>query len=125
MTDQAMHLKLDRLLAGQDSILARQSDQDAAVGALVAGLTLLQEAIDTQTETLDRLAQAMSAEEAPGEMRDLIISLSMSLRQIEGSTERMVTLLDDLPETLARATRDTVRMAMGNGVDIPPPTTGE
>jgi ABC-type transporter Mla subunit MlaD len=124
MTDQAMHLKLDRLLAGQESILARQTDHDAAVGALTAGLTLLQEAIDTQTETLDRLAQAMSAEEAPGEMRDLIISLSMSLRQIEGSTERMVTLLDDLPETLARATRDTVRMAMGNGVDIPPPAAG-
>ncbi len=124
MTDQAMHLKLDRLLAGQDSILARQADQDAAMGALTAGLTLLQEAIQAQTETLDRLAQAMSAEDGGGEMRDLIISLSMSLRQIEANGERMATMLDDLPETLARTTRDTVRMAMGDGVDIPPPTAG-
>lgn len=122
MTDQAMHLKLDRLLAGQESILARQVDQDAAVGALAAGLTLLQEAIDTQTETLERLAQAVSAEEGSGEMRELIISLSMSLRQIEASSERMVGMLDDLPETLARATRDTVRMAMGGAADPSPST---
>ena len=120
MTDQAMHLKLDRLLAGQDSILAKQAEYDAAVGALTAGLTLLQEAIETQTETLDRLAQAMSAEDGSGEMRDLIVSLAMSLRQIETSTERMVSTLDDLPELLVRATRDTVRMAMGGGVDVPP-----
>lgn len=124
MSDQAMHLKLDRLLAGQDSILARQADQDAAVGALSAGLTLLQEAIDTQTETLERLAQAVSAEEGPGEMRDLIISLAMSLRQIEASNEHLVTLLTDLPETVARAARDTVRMAMGDGTDIAPPACG-
>ena len=119
MTDQAMHLKLDRLLAGQDSILARQAEQDAAVGALTAGLTLLREAIETQIETLDRLAQAMSAEDGSGEMRDLIVSLAMSLRQVEASTERMVSTLDDLPELLVRATRDTVRIAMGGAVDVP------
>lgn len=70
MSDSAIHLKLDRLLAGQERILERQADQDALIEALTAGLSNLVDALDTQRELLARLAKAMSAEQGGDEVRD-------------------------------------------------------
>ena len=119
MSESAIHLKLDRILAGQDRILTQQADHDAAIGALTAALSNLNGVLDTQRELLLRLTEAVSSEEGAFEMRDLIASVAHSLKQIEEDGGRMVTMLFQLPPDLSKAAYDGVRLAMGDGIDIP------
>lgn len=119
MSDSAIHLKLDRILAGQESILERQTDQDASIEALTAGLSNLVDALDTQRELLARLAKAMSAEQGADEVRDAILAISQSLKQLHEDSGQMVTILSGLGPALSEAAHDAVRMAMGDGVEIP------
>lgn len=119
MSESAIYLKLDRILAGQESILERQTDQDASIEALTAGLSNLVDALDTQRELLARLAKAMSAEQGEDEVRDAILAISQSLKQIQEDSGQMVTMLSGLGPALSEAAHDAVRIAMGDGVDIP------
>ncbi len=119
MSDSAIHLKLDRILAGQECILERQTDQDASIEALTAGLSNLVDALDTQRELLARLAKAMSAEHGADEVRDAILAISQSLKQLQEDSGQMVTILSGLGPALSKAAQDAVRMAMGDGVEIP------
>jgi len=119
VSESAIYLKLDRILAGQESILERQTDQDASIEALTAGLSNLVDALDTQRELLARLAKAMSAEQGEDEVRDAILAISQSLKQIQEDSGQMVTMLSGLGPALSEAAHDAVRIAMGDGVDIP------
>lgn len=119
MSDSAIHLKLDRILAGQESILERQTDQEASIEALTAGLSNLVDALDTQRELLARLAKAMSAEQGGDEVRDAILAISQSLKQLQDDSGQMVTMLSGLGPALSEAAQDAVRMAMEDGVETP------
>jgi phosphoserine phosphatase len=55
-----IHLKLDRILAGQDRVLARLEEQGETTAVLIAGMMTLTETIATQTETINRLSEAVA-----------------------------------------------------------------
>ena len=69
MNDAALHLKLDRILAGQDQILNRMTEQDETTAILTAAMATLNDAIGTQTEVINRLAEAMSEEPASSDLQ--------------------------------------------------------
>jgi phosphoserine phosphatase len=75
-----IHLKLDRLLAGQDQVLARLEEQGATTAVLIAGMVTMTETIATQTETINRLSEAMSREADRGHVRSLIELIAASLK---------------------------------------------
>jgi hypothetical protein len=54
MSEAALHLKLDRILAGQDQILNRMTEQDETTEILTAAMATLNDSIGTQTEVINR-----------------------------------------------------------------------
>jgi hypothetical protein len=60
MSETALHLKLDRLLARQDQVLSRMTEQDETIAILTGAMTTLNDSIGTQTEVINRLAEALS-----------------------------------------------------------------
>jgi hypothetical protein len=123
VADPDIHLKLDRILAGQGQLLARIGEQDETIRVLAAAVSVIKEAVNTQTETISRLAEAMS-QEGGGDLVKEIASISVSLKQIQQDGARMVVLVGRLPNAVAQAAQDAVLMAMGEGVDIPPGDRG-
>ncbi len=123
MAEADLHLKLDRILAQGEQVLARQDDFDAAVGALLAALHAMSDDMATQREVLAKLVERVDAASGDdgGEMRELIARLELHLGQIAGQCERMVTGIDALPRVLSDAAIDGVRLAMGDGLDLPKP----
>jgi uncharacterized coiled-coil protein SlyX len=123
MADTDIHLKLDRILAGQQQLLARIAEQNEIIDTLSAAISVQQQSLDTNTETINRLAEAMSRE-GGGDLVSEISSISVSLKQIQQDGARMVVLVGRLPNAVAQAAQDAVLMAMGEGVDIPPGDRG-
>ena len=123
MADPDIHLKLDRILAGQQQLLARIDEQKETINILAAAVSVQQQSLDTNTETISRLAEAMS-QEGGGDLVKEIASISVSLKQIQQDGARMVVLVGRLPNAVAQAAQDAVLMAMGEGVDIPPGDRG-
>ena len=123
MADPDIHLKLDRILAGQQQLLARIDEQKETINILAAAVSVQQQSLDTNTETISRLAEAMS-QEGGGDLVKEIASISASLKQIQQDGARMVVLVGRLPNAVAQAAQDAVLMAMGEGVDIPPGDRG-
>jgi hypothetical protein len=60
MSETALHLKLDRILARQDQVLSRMTEQDETIAILTGAMTTLNDSIGTQTEVINRLAEALS-----------------------------------------------------------------
>jgi hypothetical protein len=123
VADPDIHLKLDRILAGQQQLLARIDEQKETINILAAAVSVQQQSLDTNTETISRLAEAMS-QEGGGDLVKEIASISASLKQIQQDGARMVVLVGRLPNAVAQAAQDAVLMAMGEGVDIPPGDRG-
>ena len=120
MADPDIHLKLDRILAGQKHILARIAEHQETIGVLIAAMTTLKETTGTQTETINVLSEAMSREEGGGDLVKEIAAIAVSLKQIQQDGARTVVLLGRMPNAVAKAAGDAVTLAMGGGVDIPP-----
>ncbi|HME26495.1 MAG TPA: hypothetical protein VKI44_35080 [Acetobacteraceae bacterium] len=120
MSDPDIHLKLDRILAGQKHILARVAEHQETIGILIAAMTTLKETIGTQTETIKVLSEAMSREEGGGDLVEAIASIAAALKQIQQDGARTVVLLGRMPNVVAKAAQDAVTLATGGGVDIPP-----
>ena len=120
MSDSTLHLKLDRILAGQEQILRRITDQDETIAILNAVLATLKDAVSTQTEVINRLSEAMSEEAGGGDLQELIKSIAVSLKQIKEDGSGLQVMLGRLAPTIAQAAQDAVFMAMGGGADIPP-----
>jgi uncharacterized coiled-coil protein SlyX len=120
MSDPAAHLKLDRILANQDKILSRVAEQEETIAVLIATLTTMNESIGTQTEVINRLSEAMSAEPGSGDLHELIKSISVSLKQIKEDGSRVHVALGRIAPAVAQAAQDAVFMAMGDGVAAPP-----
>jgi hypothetical protein len=115
-----VHLKLDRILAGQGQTMARLDELDETVRVLIAAISVQREAVNTQTEVINRLAEAMSKEAGGGELAASLASIAVSLTKIQQDGARMVVLVGRLPATVAQAAQDAVSMALGDGIDIPP-----
>ena len=120
MSDAALHLKLDRILAGQDQILNRIIEQDETTAILTAAMATLNDSIGTQTEAINRLAEALSEEQDSSDLHEAIKSIATSLKQIKEDGANMHVMLGRLAPAVAQAAQDAVFMAMGDGVDIPP-----
>ena len=112
-----LHLKLDRVLAGQTQILSGQGDINATIETLVAAMANLSDTMNVQRELLVRLAEATSDEGNANEMRDLIISITQSLQKIQEDGARMVSMLAEMPKAISKSTHESVVMAMGGAVD--------
>jgi DNA-binding transcriptional regulator GbsR (MarR family) len=120
MSEAALHLKLDRILAGQDQILNRMTEQDETTAILTAAMATLNDSIGTQTEVINRLAEALSEEQDSSDLHEAIKSIATSLKQIKEDGANMQVMLGRLAPAVAQAAQDAVFMAMGDGVDIPP-----
>ena len=120
MSESALHLKLDRILAGQDQILNRITEQDETTAILTAAITTLNDSIGTQTEVINRLAKALSEESGSSDLHEAFKSIAVSLKQIKEDGASMHVMLGRLAPAVAQAAQDAVFMAMGDGVDIPP-----
>ena len=120
MSESALHLKLDRILAGQDQILNRMTEQDETTAILTAAMTTLNDSIGTQTEVINRLAEALSEEAGSSDLHEALKSIAISLKQIKEDGASMHVMLGRLAPSVAQAAQDAVFMAMGDGVDIPP-----
>ena len=120
MSESALHLKLDRILAGQDQILSRMTEQDETTAILTAAMANLNDSIGTQTEVINRLAEALSEEQDSSDLHEAIKSIATSLKQIKEDGANLHVMLGRLAPSVAQAAQDAVFMAMGDGVDIPP-----
>jgi hypothetical protein len=120
VSDPDIHLKLDRILAGQAQLLARMDELDETNRVMAAAISLQREAIGTQTEVINRLSEAMSREEEGGDLGQEIAAIAVALKQIQQDGARLVVLVGRMPTSVAKAAQDAVLMAMGEGVDIPP-----
>lgn len=90
MSDPHLHLKMDRVLAGQEGIKADVLDYREALAALIVGMNQLGETIGIQTETLVRLADAMSKEGDDTEMRLLLQRLTLAVEALPASIAEVV-----------------------------------
>jgi Mg2+ and Co2+ transporter CorA len=120
MCESALHLKLDRILAGQDQIQHQISEQNETIGVLTATMTTFNDSIGTQTEIINRLAEALSEESGSSDLHEALKSIAISLKQIKEDGADMHVMLGRLAPSVAQAAQDAVFMAMGDGVDVPP-----
>ncbi len=111
MIDPSIHLKLDQMLAAQSAQAQATAQIEHAITALTRGLSALSDDLATQREVLAKLAEAMSAEQDGGEMRDLIRRIEASLTQIAGDGRRTLAALTGLPQAVADAVADGVRLS--------------
>ena len=114
-----LHLKLDRILAGQDRALAAQAEIEMTVETLTVAMAGLSDPLTVQREMLAKLAEGMSDEKGAIEMRDLIASIQQSLKLILDDAQNMTELLGKLPTVVSRAVQEGIRSAMGDAVDTP------
>ena len=119
MSESALHLKLDRIITGQAQILARITEQDETTAILTAAMATLNDSIGTQTEVINRLAEALSEESGSSDLHEALKSIATSLKQIKEDGASMHVMLGRLAPSVAQAAQDAVFMAMGDGVDIP------
>lgn len=120
MSESALHLKLDRILAGHEQILNRLTEQDETTAILTAAMAALNDSIGTQTEVINRLAEALSEESGSSDLHEALRSIAVSLKQINEDGASMHVMLGRLAPSVAQAAQDAVFMAMGDGVAIPP-----
>lgn len=120
MAEADLHLKLDRILARQDEQIDKTADLETSITALVGGLSVLSDGLNTQTELLERVIEAISAETPDSDLRDLLASIQASLKQIAEDGTRMVTVINTLPRAMSDAAIDGVRLALGEAVDVKP-----
>ena len=120
-----LHLKLDRILAGQDRALAAQADIEMTVETLTIAMSGLSDVLGVQREMLAKLAESMSDEKGGTEMRDLLASIEQSLKAILEDGQAMTKMLGKLPTVISKAAQEGVRFAMGDPIDVPDSRSGE
>ena len=118
---EALHLKLDKVLAGQTELARRHEQQDATLDALTGTMELFRQALGTQTEMLAWLNEAASEEREGGasDLQALLARIDTTLRGIAADSSETRVALGRLPDLLERAALDAARMTRGDGVDLP------
>lgn len=128
MAEADLHLKLDRILAGQEEQSKRQAEQELVLSMLVQGVQNLIPLFGAQREMLQRVLEAASDETGDGgEMAKLIQRIEAALTQQTADMSQIRVTLQRLPGQVEAAAIDGVRMAVGEGVDLPdePPGNGQ
>jgi hypothetical protein len=116
-----IHLKLDRILAGQQQVLACLGEQKELISLVRAGIEALDGNVQIQTEVIERLSEAVSEEDGGGgNLVAALAQIAASLRLIQQDGARMVVQVGRLPNAVAQAAQDAVLMAMGEAVTPPP-----
>ena len=113
----AMHTKMDRLLYGQERLLAAQVETNETLEILINVMKVSDETLAVLREHLAVLTKMVTVEEGGGEMRDLIVEISQSLKKITSDSARTVSLLTDLPAVVAQASERGARIANGEVVE--------
>ena len=115
-----IYLKLEKLLSGQQQTLARITEQDETIRVLIAAVSGYREALATNTEVINRLAEAISEEPEGGELSATLAAMAATLQRIQQDGARMVVEVGRLPNAVAQAAQDAVLMAMGDAITPPP-----
>lgn len=107
MSDTAgLHLKLDRLLAGQDRTTAAIGALETAIRAQEAGLAALLDGLAANRELLAQIVARMSEETGGQDLALMLVEMNRVLAQLLTDSTRMVELLADLPDAMERAAMD-------------------
>ena len=128
MAEADLHLKLDRLLAGQEAHTKAVESLELVMSMVLQGVQNLIPLLGTQREMLQRVLEAASDEGADGgEMQELIGRIEAALTQQTADMSAIRVTLQRLPGQVEAAAIDGVRMAVGEGVDLPdePPGNGQ
>ncbi len=128
MAEADLHLKLDRILARQDDQERAIAEHELVLSILVQGVRELVPLFATQREMLQRLLEAAGDETGDdGEMTKLIQRIEAALTQQTADMSQIRVTLQRLPGQVEAAAIDGVRMAVGEGVDLPdePPGNGQ
>jgi len=128
MAEADLHLKLDRILARQDDHEQAMAEHELVLSILVQGVRELVPLLGTQREMLQRLLAAASDETGgDGEMAKLIQRIETALTQQTADLSQIRVTLQRLPGQVEAAAIDGVRMAVGEGMDLPdePPGNGQ
>lgn len=126
MAEADLHLKLDRILAGQEA--QATAELELVLSMLVQGVQGLVPLLGTQREMLQRLLEAASDDTGDdGELTKLIQRIEAALIQQTANLSQIRVTLQRLPGQVEAAAIDGVRMAVGEGVDLPdePPGNGQ
>ncbi len=126
MAEADLHLKLDRILAGQED--QATAELELVLSMLLQGVQNLIPLLGTQREMLQRLLEAASDETGDdGEMTKLIQRIEAALTQQTADMSAIRVTLQRLPGQVEAAAIDGVRMAVGEGMDLPdePPGNGQ
>ncbi len=125
MAEADLHLKLDRILAGQEDQAKAAAELELVMSMLLQGVQNLIPLFATQREMLQRLLEAASDETGDdGEMTKLIQSIEAALIQQTADMSAIRVTLQRLPGQVEAAAIDGVRMAVGEGMDLPDEPTG-
>lgn len=128
MAEADLHLKLDRILAGQEDQAKATAELELVVSMLAQGLQNLVPLLGTQREMLQRLLEAASDEGGGGgEITELIARIEAALTQQTADMSAIRVTLQRLPGQVEAAAIDGVRMAVVEGMDLPdePPGNGQ
>ena len=128
MAEADLHLKLDRLLAGQEAHTEAVASLELVMSMVLQGVQNLVPLLGTQTEMLRQVLEAAGDEGADGgEMQELIGRIEAALTQQTADMSAIRVTLQRLPGQVEAAAIDGVRMAVGEGVDLSdePPGNGQ
>ncbi len=128
MAEADLHLKLDRILARQDDQERAMAEHELVLSILVQGVRELVPLLGTQREMLQRVLEAASDETGDsGEMAKLIQRIEAAMTQQTADLSQIRVTLQRLPGQVEAAAIDGVRMAVGEGMDLPdePPGNGQ
>jgi len=128
MAEADLHLKLDRILARQDDQEQAMAEHELVLSILVQGVRELVPLLGTQREMLQRVLEAASSETGDdGEMAKLIQRIEAAMTQQTADLSQIRVTLQRLPGQVEAAAIDGVRMAVGEGMDLPdePPGNGQ
>ena len=116
-----LHLKLDRLLAGQAELANRLSEHEAALDAQSATMEQFRVSLNALSEALARLDEAVSEEQqsATSDIQAVLAQIAAALNTIGADTSEIRVALGRLPSLLERAAADAARMTRGDGADVP------
>ena len=128
MAEADLHLKLDRLLAGQEDQAAAMTELNLVLSMVLQGLNNLVPLLETHREMLGLIMQAATAEGSDdGELGKLLARIEAALTQQTADMSAIRVTLQRLPGQVEGAAIDGIRMAMGDGMDLdePPPSNGQ
>lgn len=100
MTD-AIHLKLDKILARQEDHATQLHDLNLGQAALVAGLEHMSSDLLTQRELLLRLEEALTAEDESTDFAELLSRIEQTLTTLVAGNVEMIAALGELPDMLS------------------------